>query len=175
MPVFFLSFWRDSPQWARASSFTRFLGHTQRRTTVSRTPLDEWSPRRRDLYLTTHNNHNKHPCPRWDSKPQSQQAAAADLHLSPRGRCDRPNPGIKEKWSRYRPGVAQRVGRDIALLFHDRGTGRGWVVSSTPRPWFTPRERPGTQFTGGWVGPRADLDGRKISSPPGLDPRPSSP
>jgi len=22
-------FWRDSPQWARASSFTRFLDHTQ--------------------------------------------------------------------------------------------------------------------------------------------------
>jgi len=29
------------PQWARASSFTRFLDHTQRRTTVGRTPLDE--------------------------------------------------------------------------------------------------------------------------------------
>ena len=42
------------------------------------------------------------------------------------------------KWSRYRPGVAQRVGRSIALLFHDRGTRRGWVVSSTPRPHFTP-------------------------------------
>ena len=27
--------------------------------------------------------------------------------------------------ARYRPGVAQRVGRDIALLFHDRGTRRG--------------------------------------------------
>ena len=27
--------------------------------------------------------------------------------------------------SRYRPGVAQRVGRGIALLFHDRGTRRG--------------------------------------------------
>jgi len=38
-----------------------------------------------------------------------------------------------------------------------------------------PRERPGTHFTGGWVGPRAGLDGRKISSPPGLDPGPSSP
>ena len=25
----------------------------------------------------------------------------------------------------YRPGVAQRVGRVIALLFHDRGTRRG--------------------------------------------------
>jgi hypothetical protein len=28
-------------QWARAPSFTRFLDHTQRRTTVGRTPLDE--------------------------------------------------------------------------------------------------------------------------------------
>ena len=73
----------------------------------------------------------------------------------------------KVKWSRYRPGVAQRVGRGIALLFHDRGTRRGWVVSSTPQPHFTPRERPGTHFTGGWVGPRDGLDGRKISSPPG--------
>jgi len=31
--------WRSSPQWARASSFKRFLDHTQRRTTVSRTRL----------------------------------------------------------------------------------------------------------------------------------------
>ena len=29
------------------------------------------------------------------------------------------------KWSRYRPGVAQRVGRGIALLSHDCGTRRG--------------------------------------------------
>ena len=48
----------------------------------------------------------------------------------------------KVKWSRYRPGMAQRVGRGIALLFHDRGTRRGWVVSSTPRPHFTPRKDP---------------------------------
>ena len=34
-------FWRDSPQWVRASSFTRFLDHTLRRTTARRTPLDE--------------------------------------------------------------------------------------------------------------------------------------
>ena len=52
-------FWRDSPQWAMASLITRFLDHTQRRTTVGRTPLDEWSARRRDLYLTTHNTHNR--------------------------------------------------------------------------------------------------------------------
>ena len=44
---------------------------------------------------------------------------------------------LKVKCSRYRPGVAQKVGRGIALLFHDSGTRRGWVVSSTPRPHFT--------------------------------------
>ena len=48
----------------------------------------------------------------------------------------------KVKWSRYSPGVAQSVGRGIALLFYDRGTRRGWVVSSTPRPHFTPRKDP---------------------------------
>jgi len=48
----------------------------------------------------------------------------------------------KVKCSRYRSGVAQRVGRVIALLFHDRGTRRGWVVSSTPRPHFTPGKGP---------------------------------
>jgi len=38
-PVFYIS--RKSPQWAMASSLSRFLDHTQRRTTVGRTPLDE--------------------------------------------------------------------------------------------------------------------------------------
>jgi len=36
-----------------------FLDYTRRRTTVGRTPLDEWSVRRRDLYLTTQNTHNR--------------------------------------------------------------------------------------------------------------------
>ena len=40
---------------AMASSFFRFLDHTQRRTTVGKSPLDECSARRRDLHLTTHN------------------------------------------------------------------------------------------------------------------------
>jgi hypothetical protein len=31
---------------------------------------------------------------------------------------------IKVKFSAYSPGVAQRVGTGIALLFHDRGTRR---------------------------------------------------
>jgi len=42
--------------------FLMFLDHTQRRSTVGRTPLDEWSARRRDLYLTTHDTHNRQFC-----------------------------------------------------------------------------------------------------------------
>jgi len=38
--------------------------------------------------------------------------------------------------------VTQRVGRGLALLFHDRGTRRRWVVSSTPRPHFTLEKDP---------------------------------
>jgi len=55
----FVCFCRESPQWGTASSFTRFLDPTQRCTTVGRTPLDQWSARRRDLSLTTHNNRNR--------------------------------------------------------------------------------------------------------------------
>jgi len=53
-----------------------FLDHTQWRTTFGMIPLDEWSARRTDNYLTTHNTHNrKNPCQRWDSNPRSQQAS----------------------------------------------------------------------------------------------------
>ena len=63
--VCFVYFWfvfaatAPPPQWDRASSFTRFLNHTQWLATVGRTPLDKWSARHRDLYLTTHNTHNR--------------------------------------------------------------------------------------------------------------------
>jgi hypothetical protein len=63
--------------------------------------------------------------------------------------------------------VAQRVGRGIAILFHDRGTRGGWVVSSTPRPHFTPGKdpvpilqeagwTPGPVWTGGKSRPHRD-------------------
>jgi len=51
------------------------LSHS-RHTTLGRTPLDEWSARRRDLYLTTHTpTRDRHPCPRRESNLQSQQAS----------------------------------------------------------------------------------------------------
>ena len=57
--LFVCFLWRCGPTRVMASSFLRFLDHTQRRITVGRTPLDETSARRRDLYLTTHNTHNR--------------------------------------------------------------------------------------------------------------------
>jgi len=55
----FFPLWRCGPTRAMASSFLRFLDHTQRHTTLGRIPLDEWSAHRRDLYLTRHNSHNR--------------------------------------------------------------------------------------------------------------------
>ena len=74
---------------------------------------------------------------------------------------------VKVKCSRYGSGLAQRVGRGIALFFHDRGTRRGRVVSSTPRPHFTPGKvpvpilqeagwAPGPVWTGGKFRPHRD-------------------
>jgi hypothetical protein len=48
-----------------------------------------------------------------------------------------------------------------------RGARRGWVVRTTPWPLY-PWERPGTHCTGGWVGPRAGLDGCEKSRPTGI-------
>ena len=82
---------------------------------------------------------------------------------------------VKVKWSRYRLGLAQRVGRGIALLFHDRGTRRGWVVSSTPRPHFTPGKDPVPILQeAGWA-PGPVWTSRKSRPPPGFDSGPSSP
>jgi hypothetical protein len=52
--------------------------------------------------------------------------------------------------------LAQRGSRSIALFILNLGARRGWVVSTTPRPFYL-LERPGTHCTGGWVGPRAGL------------------
>jgi hypothetical protein len=71
---FFIYLWPCRPTRVMASSFLRFLDYTRGRTIVGRTHLDERSARRGDLYLTTHNIHNKYPLPGRDSKLQSQQA-----------------------------------------------------------------------------------------------------
>jgi hypothetical protein len=55
------------------------------------------------------------------------------------------------------------------------GAIKGWVLNATPRPLY-PRERLGIHCTGGWVGPRAGLDGCGKSRPQRDSiPRPSNP
>jgi hypothetical protein len=43
--------------------------------TVGRAPPYQRSAGRRDLYMTKHNTQKRHPCPLWNSNPQSQQAS----------------------------------------------------------------------------------------------------
>ena len=63
-----------------------------RRATVGRIPLDEWSARRRDLYLTTHNTHNRQTNIHASGGIRTHnfsRRAPADLRLRPRGHWDR--------------------------------------------------------------------------------------
>jgi len=70
----------------------RVFAITRTRTTLGRTPLDEWSARHRDLYLTTQNTHmRKIPCPGGIRTHYPGQRAAADTRLRPRGHWDRLN------------------------------------------------------------------------------------
>ena len=63
--------------------------HCIRHTTLIVTPLYEWSARRSDLSLTTHNTHERQTSvPRRDSNPQSNKQAAADSRLWQRGHWD---------------------------------------------------------------------------------------
>ena len=61
-----------------------FLDHT-RHSTVGRTPLDEWSARRRDLYLTTHDTHNRQLITRPESSYRLCCVVVCDLETSRMG------------------------------------------------------------------------------------------
>ena len=117
----FVCFWRNSPQWVRASSFMTFLGHTQRRTTVDRTPLDKWSARRRDLYLTTHTTLtiNIH-APGGIRTHNLNRRAAADLRLRPRGHWDR------QSIQRRRPKLNSTAKWDTKTKIKYWSVGRSW-------------------------------------------------
>jgi hypothetical protein len=58
--------------------------------------------------------------------------------------------------------MASRVGRGISLPFLTAASEGGEWSAARPKRTLLPG-RPGTHCTGGCVGPRAGLDGRKIS------------
>ena len=77
---------RKSPQWGRASSFSRLHDLLRRKHTLDRTPLDERQARRRDLYPTTHNTH-KGQTPMYPGGIRARnprKRAAAGPRLRPR-------------------------------------------------------------------------------------------
>jgi len=80
--IFFI--WCNSPQWARASSFIRFLDHAKWHTTVGRSPLDEWSVCRWDLWQHTTLTTDIH-APGGILTHNLSRQAAADLRLRKRG------------------------------------------------------------------------------------------
>ena len=66
--------------------------------------------------------------------------------------------------------TAHRGSRGIALLFHDHGARRGWGVSFTPRPLFTPEKDPvHIVQEAEWPQGRSGQV-RQISPPPEFDP-----
>ena len=68
--------------------------------------------------------------------------------------------------------MVQRVGRGIALLFHDHGIEEGVSGQQHAPALLYPRERRGTHCTGGWVGaPWLVWTGAENLAPLGLDPR----
>jgi hypothetical protein len=97
----------ERPQYAEVnisvSLFTVFVRTifrlTQRRflnrlKTLGRTLSDEWSARRKGLYLhttTQHRHKNKHPCLERDSNPWSQRPRDEGLRLRPRGHWEMVN------------------------------------------------------------------------------------
>jgi hypothetical protein len=56
--VFFIFQWLGCPSGPGRPRY-RVFAITLRHTTFGRTPLENWSARRRDLYLTTHNSHKR--------------------------------------------------------------------------------------------------------------------
>jgi len=71
---------------------------------------------------------------------------------------------VKVNFTPKQSTKAQKGSSGITLLFFNFGAIWGGKSTPLPRPLY-PRERPGTHCIGGWVGPRAGLDGCGKSRP----------
>ena len=90
MALIFFFLWRCGPTRAMTSSLTRFLDHTQQRITVGRPSLDEWSARRRDLYLATHSTQTTEiHAPGGIRTHDLSKRVATDLRLRPHSHWNR--------------------------------------------------------------------------------------
>ena len=81
--------WRKSPQWVRASSLSKLHDHTQTHHTRYDSPGRVISATQRPLPDSTQKSQQTHPCPRRDSKLQSQQVSGCRPTPRPSGHWDR--------------------------------------------------------------------------------------
>ena len=134
--------------------------HSDTRT-LSKIPLEEWSARRRDI--TQHSQETDIHVSGGIRTHNSSKRATTDPRLRPRGHWNRQILVIKVHpiTGHEGPEGEQMYSSTLpSTSALDRG---GW---STPRPGrFIPQESPGTHCIGGWVGPRAGLDGCGKSHP----------
>jgi hypothetical protein len=88
--IYFFFLWQLDPSPGHDLPVRGFAIVLRGRTTLGRTPLDEWSALSRGLYLTTQNpqNRNAHATGGIRTRNPSRQAAA-DPRLRPRGDWDR--------------------------------------------------------------------------------------
>ena len=74
----------------------------------------------------------------------------------PKGRWNLLNRKVKQSKVKFSSWQATKARRRMEVQLYSSfslGARCGWVANTTPR------ERPGTHCIGGWVGPRAGLDG----------------
>jgi len=85
----FFSPWRNCPR-GQGQPHCSGVTITLRHTTLGRTPLDEWSARRRDLYLIIHNTQERNIyAPNRIRTRNPSKRAAVHPPLRPRGHWDR--------------------------------------------------------------------------------------
>ena len=123
----------------KLSCHSLFLHHRQRRTAVDRTPLDERSARRRDLYLTTHNTHNRQTSmpPGGIRTHNLSRRTAADLRLWTCGHWDRQMKTLLQQNLHVFQGILLRFisGRWIVTSVVRMPRIRGLVVLLSAGEW----------------------------------------
>ena len=82
---------------------------------------------------------------------------------------------IKVKFTLQLAMKAQTGEKTQLYSFFNPGATWRWVVNATPRALYPAGKRPGTHRRGGWVGPRAGLDGCRKSRQRDSIPGQSSP
>ena len=125
--------WDDSPRGPGPPHYQGFM-ITLRHNTLGRIPLDEWSARHRDLYLTKHSTDKRQTTnhsPGWIRSHNPSKRAAAEPRL-------RPRPLVKAKNEKYSTII-------LPVLLYGcepwwRNTGWGVTKIEWPKKIFGPKK-----------------------------------